>query len=98
MFVLFGSPLMGLVGFLPNIIPALIYYGIMGWIGAPLDVVTAVFGGVVTGVAVDDTLHMMLRFAQENGPPAEKVERSLVKEFIPVSATTAGASGCFCSS
>ncbi len=58
MFV-FGSIRIGLIGIIPNIAPALVVGGIMGWFGIPLDMMTATIIPMILGLAVDDTIHFI---------------------------------------
>ncbi len=53
MIVVLGSIKVGLIAMIPNISPALVVGGIMGFTGIPLDMIT------VTGLAVDDTIHFI---------------------------------------
>lgn len=39
--LIFGNWKVGLVGMIPNIAPAIIVGGMMGWLGYPLDIMTA---------------------------------------------------------
>lgn len=44
---------------LPNVVPAFVVMAIMGFGGIPIDPVTLVVGGIVVGISVDDTVHML---------------------------------------
>ena len=57
--LLFRSWKVGLVGMIPNIAPAIIVGGMMGWLGYPLDMMTASLIPMVLGIAVDDTIHFI---------------------------------------
>ena len=59
MMLVFGSVRIGLVGLIPNIMPALIVGGLMGWMGYPLDMMTATIMPMILGLAVDDTIHFI---------------------------------------
>ena len=58
MFV-FGSVRIGLIGLIPNIAPALVVGGVMGWLDIPLDMMTATIIPMILGLAVDDTIHFI---------------------------------------
>ncbi len=60
--LVFRSPVLSLTALLPNLIPVSILFGAMGWLGIPLDASTVVIGGLVLGVAVDDTVHVVSGF------------------------------------
>ena len=49
----------GLVAMLPNIFPALLFFGGMGWLGWSVDIGTILTASVGLGIAVDDTLHFL---------------------------------------
>lgn len=55
----FGSWKVGIVGMIPNIAPAIIVGGMMGWLDYPLDMMTASLIPMILGIAVDDTIHFI---------------------------------------
>lgn len=57
--LVFGNWKVGLVGMIPNIAPAIIVGGMMGWLDYPLDMMTASLIPMVLGIAVDDTIHFI---------------------------------------
>ncbi len=56
---------LGLVSLLPNLMPIAITMGWMGYMGFPLDSTTAMVAPVALGMAVDSTIHFMVRFRRE---------------------------------
>jgi uncharacterized protein len=60
--LLFRSFLLGGLGFVVSFVPVLCTLGLMGWIGLPVNIATCILGGVVMGVAVDDTIYYLSRF------------------------------------
>ena len=64
MMIVFGSVRIGLIGLIPNVLPALIVGGIMGWANYPLDMMTATIMPMILGLAVDDTIHF-INFVRE---------------------------------
>lgn len=56
---IFGNWKVGIVGMIPNIAPAVIVGGMMGWMEYPLDMMTASLIPMVLGIAVDDTIHFI---------------------------------------
>ncbi len=54
----------GLVAMIPNVCPAAVAYGALGWLDIPLDIGMAIAACVALGIAVDDTIHFMLRFRE----------------------------------
>jgi CRP-like cAMP-binding protein len=64
MAVLF-SPKVGLLTMLPNLLPILVNFGLMGWAGIHLSVATSLIASIAIGLSVDDTIHYMVRFNRE---------------------------------
>ncbi len=52
----------GLLVMLPNVFPAVITFGAMGWTGTLIDVGAMMTASVALGIAVDDTLHFLTWF------------------------------------
>ncbi len=80
MMLLLGSLRGGLVSMVPNLTPIILTLGLMGWFDIPLDGSTLLVGGILLGVAVDDTIHFMHNFARyyaETGDAVVAVNRSL---------------------
>lgn len=63
--LLFLSFRLGLLSMIPNLIPVLMTLGLMGWAGIPIDTGTAVISCVAIGIAVNDTIHFIVRFRKE---------------------------------
>lgn len=58
MMLVFGSVKTGLIALIPNLTPALVIGGIMGFAGVPLDSSTVLIMPMILGLAVDDTIHL----------------------------------------
>ncbi len=65
MIALFRSFRMGLLVMLPNLLPTAMLFGIMGWLAIPLTPITALVACTALGIAVDDTIHFLVRFYRE---------------------------------
>lgn len=57
--IAFQSIRVGLIGLIPNMMPAIFVGGYMGWTGVPLDMMTATLLPMMLGMAVDDTIHFI---------------------------------------
>lgn len=57
-----GSWVGGAIAVLPNILPALSTFGLMGAMGIALSANTLVVAPIIIGIAVDDTIHMMSHY------------------------------------
>ena len=47
---------------LPNILPVVLVIGMMGWLGLTIDMGVAIAGAIIIGVAVDDTIHYLIKY------------------------------------
>jgi predicted RND superfamily exporter protein len=80
MIFLLGSFRRGLLSMVPNLAPIVLTLGLMGWLGIPLDMTTTLIGGIIIGLAVDDTIHFMHRFNryyEQSGDPRQAVRETL---------------------
>lgn len=59
---------------LPPSCALMVYFGLIGWLGYSLDIVTAIGAAMVMGVGVDDVIHLLItaRNAVRKGLPANK--------------------------
>jgi len=62
MILTLGSLQGGLISIIPNIIPAVVTFGLMGLLNVPLDGDTMVIAPVIIGLAVDDTIHFITHY------------------------------------
>ena len=62
MILTLGSPQAGLISMIPNLLPAVFTFGIMGWFGIPLDTDTLIVAPIIIGIAVDDTIHFLTHY------------------------------------
>jgi predicted RND superfamily exporter protein len=47
---------------LPNLLPVILVIGVMGWLGLTIDMGVAIAGAIIIGVAVDDTIHFLVKY------------------------------------
>jgi predicted RND superfamily exporter protein len=90
--ILFTSFRVGAVALIPNALPVLVYFGILGWTGVTLNTVTGLVACLVLGIAVDDTIHLMSRFndeAKRHGDEGRGVIEAVKSVGRPVTYTTA---------
>lgn len=77
--LIFKSITVALVAIAPNLLSTAAIFGVMGWVGLPLDLMTITIAAIVMGIAVDDTIHYVHRYLAElkkAGDAAEAVTRS----------------------
>jgi len=48
----------------PNILPIILVVGVMGWLHIDIDMGVAIAGAIIIGVAVDDTIHFMVKYIE----------------------------------
>jgi hypothetical protein len=56
---------MGLVAAIPNLLPTLMIFGLMGWCGIELSTATTMIASVALGLFVDDTIHLLYLYTRE---------------------------------
>jgi hypothetical protein len=79
--IAFRSPVAGVYAVLPLAMAMPILFGIMGWMGIELNIVTAMLSSIMIGVGVDYTIHFLWRYRQERREglePNDAVLRTLV--------------------
>ena len=78
MTILFRSLRLGLISMIPNAFPLLVTLGLVGYLGIHLRVSTAVVFSISLGIAVDDTIHVLVRFREELQKPGASYEGALL--------------------
>ena len=63
--VLFRSFYLAILAIVPNILPATLVLGFMGLKSIPLDLMTITIAAISVGIAVDNTIHYIIRFKRE---------------------------------
>ncbi len=62
-----GSVRAGLVSMIPNLFPAVVMLGLLGWLDVKMDVGSIMTASVALGIAVDGTLHYVIAFRRSVG-------------------------------
>jgi len=60
--LLFRSVSCGLICMIPNLLPSVAVFGLMGWLDRPVDIGSILTASAALGVAVDDSLHFITWF------------------------------------
>jgi predicted RND superfamily exporter protein len=60
-----GSLRLGLIAMIPNVVPVLIFFGMLGAGAASLSLPTSLIGCMALGIAIDDTVHWLARYRDE---------------------------------
>jgi hypothetical protein len=81
MALVFRSLKAGVVAMIPNVLPVLMTFGVMGLLGIPINMFTAPFASIAMGLAVDDTLQFIGRYSIERRgarSPEEALRRTMM--------------------
>ncbi len=87
--MLFRSAKIGFIALLPNLMPIVAYFALLGALGISLNLTTSLVACAVFGIAIDDSVHLMTRFrmAVQSGSN-NPVEDALRRTLYPISMTT----------
>ena len=99
MLSIFRSIKIGIISLIPNGLPILFNFAIMGATGIPLNSATAVIAAVAIGIAVDDTIHFLhsyLEHKQLEMDTANALKHAIVQKGIPLITTSLIMAGGFC--
>jgi predicted RND superfamily exporter protein len=80
------------------LLPVYLILAIMGWFDVPLSMSTLLIGGIVIGVAVDDTIHFMHKFGrhyQVSGDVTLAVQETLSRTGLAILSTSIALIGSF---
>ncbi|WP_456407074.1 MMPL family transporter [Thiolapillus sp.] len=89
--LLFTELKVGLLAALPNFFPVIVMFGFMGYMEIPLNIGTTMAAAIAIGIAVDDTLHFMLRYNRELKARKSHdiaMEHTIYGEALPVVSTS----------
>jgi len=80
----------GALAMVPNLVPVLLYFGLLGAGVAPLSLPTSLIGCIALGVAIDDTVHFLVRYRAERamGPPEAAVRAAVRRVGRPIVVTS----------
>lgn len=95
---LFLSPRCGAITVAANLIPVVFVFGIMGLAGVSLNVGTCMVAAISLGIAVDDTLHLLVHFNREARALKDErlgMEAAIRDELGPIIATSLALAGGF---
>jgi predicted RND superfamily exporter protein len=90
---LFLSFRIGLVALIPNVLPVVVFFGVLGLFEIPLSPGISVVAPMVLGLAIDDTIHYFTRFNREvknTGDQSAATISTLRYVGRPVTYTTLG--------
>jgi len=82
--LLFRSIKMGLIAMIPNILPILFILGVMGFFNIEFNIGTSLIICIAIGIAVDDTIHFLVRYFYE----LKQTNHYLIRSLTGVRITT----------
>lgn len=91
MTLFFRSLKVGFISLIPNLIPIIGLFGLMGFLDIPLNVGTCIVAAITIGIAADDTIHLFTRFFKERNHelnPFETGRGSINEELVPILTTS----------
>lgn len=74
-----------------NLLPIIVFFGVMGWFGILLNLGTSLIAAIALGIAVDSTIHYMSRLQLElqgERNQQEAIRRALQTVGVPIVFTT----------
>jgi predicted RND superfamily exporter protein len=79
--LVFRSIPVGVLSMIPNIVPVVIYFGVLGVGFTTLSLPTSLIGCVALGIAIDDTVHFLVayRTRRREGDSSEKAARHVMR-------------------
>jgi len=80
---MFLSAKVGLIAMVPNVFPLFVFFGLMGASGAELNFGTNIIASIALGVAVDDTIHILMRLSSTVRTTADQ-EQALLETLSTV--------------
>ncbi len=90
--VFLGSTTAGMLAMIPNILPPICVFGLLGWLGRPLDVGGMMTASVALGISVDDTAHLLTWFKRAGGCKTaavrDRIDEALTRSAAPILRTS----------
>lgn len=86
MMVFLRSVSVGILAMIPNIAPLCWIYGVIGWLGWPVDVAMMLSGSIALGLSVDGTFHFLAHFRHHLGRTGSSTlatRQALLESGIP---------------
>ncbi len=81
----------GLISLIPNLVPIILMFGVMGFLGIPLNPGTAMVAVIAIGIAIDGTIHLFSRYndlCRRTSNYEEAVQKTVAEEATPMVATS----------
>ena len=83
--LVFGSLRIAAVALVPNFATTSLLFGVMGITNTPLDLMTMTIAAVAIGISVDDTIHYIHRYLNENSNATKEISEKDTEKAIKAS-------------
>ena len=92
----FRSPLLGVISLIPNFIPAVMSFGLWGYLVGRVGLASSVVAAIAFGMIVDDTVHFLTKYrkARREGLAAPDAVRSTFRSVGRALVTTTAVLSC----
>jgi predicted RND superfamily exporter protein len=83
--------ILSIISMIPNIIPLVLAYGVLGWLNIPLDIGMMMTGSIAMGLAVDGTFHHMSIWKKYHDTGFNREEsaiRAIWQKSVPMAKST----------
>ncbi|MBN1101946.1 MAG: MMPL family transporter, partial [Deltaproteobacteria bacterium] len=77
----------GVISLLPNVVPVIVMFGLMGLLGLPLNPGTVLVAVIVIGVAINGTIHLISRYnelCRRTSHYEEALQAAVQEEAVPL--------------
>lgn len=83
MSLLLGSVRLALISLVPNLLPAILAFGVWGFVSGQVTLAISVVAAMTFGIVVDDTIHMMMAFKRhrKSGQARDEAAIETVREI-----------------
>ncbi|MBF0265383.1 MAG: MMPL family transporter [Gammaproteobacteria bacterium] len=89
--LLFANFKAGLIAMVPNILPIMLLFAVMGIFDIPLNASTVMVAAIAIGLGVDNTIHFMVRYhnsCKKIRDKGQSLEVTVKEELTPIMATS----------
>jgi predicted RND superfamily exporter protein len=62
------------IAMIPNVVPVILFFGILGLGTAPLSLPTSLIGSIALGIAIDDTMHFLVAYSSQRASGCEAAD------------------------
>jgi predicted RND superfamily exporter protein len=75
---------LGLLSLIPNLSPAILAFGLWGWLGSEVNLAVSVVAAMTFGIIVDDTIHTLVKYNRARRDLGMDVENAVRHTYVTV--------------